>query len=199
MLEMPSIIASAIIGLVAGADPSPALAHEFTVAIVGDGLADDPVTHVAEAVRGFIVATRENDGHAFETSDGHLGGLDVQIWVLPPGGAAAVAELVGSPAETADIALLLGPVPSAMGIGDAALGLATIFVRPAALPSPDLRAASGFAGRFRAQFGHEASEAAEQGYNAARRIDRAIRASGDLDLRATIRAALSKTERGMDW
>jgi hypothetical protein len=128
MLKISTIIASALAGLVATADPSQVMAHEFTVAIVGDGLADDPATHVAEVVRGFILATDENDGHAFETSDGHLGGRDVQIWVLPPGGATAVAELVGTPRTTADIALLLGPVPSTMGIGDAALGLRTIHV-----------------------------------------------------------------------
>jgi ABC-type branched-subunit amino acid transport system substrate-binding protein len=50
-----------------------------------------------------------------------------------------------------------------------------------------------------ALFGRGPTDAAAQGYNAARRIDHAIRAAGDLETRAAIRAALAETEGGMDW
>ena len=193
------IIASAFAGILAGTLVPPVAAHEFTVAIVGDGLAAETATQVAEVVRGFVVATDEHDGHIDETSDGHLGGLDIQIWVLPPEGAAAVNELVGDPSNPADIALLLGPVPSAMGIGDAALGLRTIFVRPGILPPQETREASGFARRFTALFGRAPTLAAAQGYNAARRLDRAIRPLDALEPRLAIEAALIETEGEIDW
>ena len=193
------IIVSALAGVFVSAHVPPVAAHEFTVAIVGDGLAVDTVAQVAEVVRGFIVATDELDGHIDETSDGHLGGLDVQIWVLPPEGAAAVNELVGVPSDPADIALLLGPVPSAMGIGDAALGLRTIFVQPGILPPQETRQASGFARRFTELFGRAPTLAAAQGYNAAKRLDRAIRPFEALEPRLAIEASLIETEAEMDW
>ena len=199
MRKMSPIIASALAGFLAGALAPPVAAHEFTVAIVGDGLAADTVAHVAEVVRGFIVAADENDGHSDETSDGHLGGLDVQIWVLPPNGAAEVGELVGTPKDLADIALLLGPVPSAMGIGDAALGLRTIRVRPGALPPVAAREANGFARRFTSHFGRAPSEAAAQGYNAARRLDQTIRSFGSLEQHRAIEAKLVESEEGIGW
>ena len=199
MRKMSPIIASALAGFLAGALAPPVAAHEFTVAIVGDGLAADTVAHVAEVVRGFIVATDENDGHSDETSDGHLGGLDVQIWVLPANGAAEVGELVGTPMDLADIALLLGPVPSAMGIGDVALGLRTIRVRPGVLPMVAAREASGFARRFTSHFGRAPSEAAAQGYNAARRLDQTIRSFGSLEQHRAIEAKLIESEEGIGW
>ncbi|WP_406871938.1 hypothetical protein WHT83_18035 [Aminobacter sp. P9b] len=54
--------------LVAG----PAAAHEFTAAIVSFG--EGREARLAEAVRGFLLAADERDGHAGETSDGHRAG-----------------------------------------------------------------------------------------------------------------------------
>lgn len=172
-----------------------AAAHEFTAAIIGgDAVAE---TEIAEVARGFIVATDERDGHSAETSDGHLGGLDVQIRVVPRSAAGAISALVGSPSDPAAIALVLDP--GSVEAGASVIGPDTIVFGPGTLPSRDLQAASGFARRFEALFGRTPTEAAAQGYNAARRIDAAIRPLGGLAPRAGIEAALAGTAAGIDW
>jgi hypothetical protein len=185
------------VGLLAASGVPPAAAHEFTVAIVGNSPSARAL--VAEAVRGFIVATDERDGHASETSDGHLGGLDVQIRLLSPATAAAIGDLVGNPKDVADIVFLLGLETPGDDASGAAIGPDTIAFRPGALPSNDSRDASGFAARFSALHGHAPSEAAAQGYNAARRIDLAIRPLSGLAPRAAIEASLADTAAGINW
>tara|TARA_R110002110_G_scaffold415612_2_gene651722 strand:- start:181226 stop:181828 length:603 start_codon:yes stop_codon:yes gene_type:complete len=182
--------------LAAGVAQSAA-AHEFTAAIVGSGPGADAL--VAEAARGFIVATDERDGHASETSDGHLGGLDVQIRVLPAAAGEAVDALVGMPRDPADIAIFLGQeLPGNDGIGTV-LGPDTIIFRAGSLPSRQNREASEFGDRFKVLFGRSPTETAEQGYNAARRVDMAIRRHSGLAPRAAIESALAETATGIDW
>lgn len=194
-----SIIASVLAGVLAASVSQPIAAHEFTVAIVGDGSVAGSEAKIAEVVRGFIVAADERDGHLNETSDGHLGGLDVQIRVLPSGAAAEVEELSGVPRDPADIAFLLDPMTSAIGSSEPVLGPKTIIFGPGLLPPPEKREASPFHLRFRALYGRIPTEAAEQGYNAARRIDSAIRPLGGLEPRAVIEAALAGTVEGFSW
>lgn len=192
----PTLLAAFIFfGFGLAVDISPGAAHEFTVAIVGGETVADAL--VAEVTRGFIVATDEHDGHAEETSDGHLGGLDVQIDVLPE--TAAVAELVGEPMSPADIAFLLGPEPSAQSVAGSVLSRSTIRFGPGELPTRRLRDASDFAERFGALFGRPPTEPAEQGYNAARRIDLALRSRGGFRNRPAIEAALAESAAGIAW
>ena len=54
-----------------------ASAHSSTAALLVVG--EDREASLAEAVRGFLLAADERDGHANETSDGHLGGVDVHV------------------------------------------------------------------------------------------------------------------------
>ncbi|MCZ6469759.1 MAG: hypothetical protein O6649_00195 [Gammaproteobacteria bacterium] len=51
---------------------SPAWGHSFNIVFIA------PISEPAgqSALEGFLFATREQDSHAFEESDGHLGGLD---------------------------------------------------------------------------------------------------------------------------
>lgn len=185
-----------LVAAVAAGGAGPAAAHEFTVAIVGGG--STAAAQVADVVRGFVVATDERDGHANETSDGHLGGIDVQIRVLPAAAAAGIDALVGSPRDPADVALVLDPEAQATA-GATAIGPDTIVFAPGTLPPRNSRDASGFAARFRALHGAAPTEAAERGYNAARRIDGAIRRAGGLAPRAAVEAALADTATGTDW
>lgn len=178
---------------------SQAEAHEFTVAIIGDGSDATDDAQIADVVRGFIVATDERDGHPSETSDGHLGGLDVQILVVPLSAVAEIDALVGTPSNPADIAFLVGQKQSALATGAAAIGPETVVFELGALPTTEVQTTSGFAGRFTALFGQPPSEAAAQGYNAARRIDHAIRPFGELEPRSAILTALAETESGLDW
>ena len=66
-----------------------AAAHEFTAALYMTGEMRE--ARLAEAVNGFLLAADERDGHSDETSDGHLGGVDVQV--LPRAAGCADAPL----------------------------------------------------------------------------------------------------------
>ncbi len=60
---------------------TPALAHSFRMALLLPLTGADAAVG-RQAVKGFLLATRERDGHPDETSDGHLGGLDVYVLVI---------------------------------------------------------------------------------------------------------------------
>ncbi len=159
-----------------------ARAHDFSVLLVSSEPTDSRAVY-----DGFRLATKERDGHDNETSDGHLGGLDVRITQPGPGefaldlarsggfdfvaiaGAAALAEVFWG----GDVVVV--PVAE---ISDA---LAAEFLR-----------SSDFDARFRRDTGYAANLPARSGYVAARLIDRAVRRVGGVNDRAALRAALSR-------
>ena len=55
---------------------SPAWGHSFNIVFIA------PISEPAgqSALEGFLFATREQNSHAFEESDGHLGGLDSYVF-----------------------------------------------------------------------------------------------------------------------
>ena len=181
-------------GLVANA----AMAHEFTTALYVTG--ENRAQRLAEAVNGFLLAADERDGHPAETSDGHLGGVDVQILPLPEAMAASVTGLNGTAQIPPDVMVILGdaPVPAAVL---AELGFEGSVVPSGALPDSWAAddSAGSFAQRYRSAYGAEPSVAAAQGYNAARRLDIAIRPLGGVSPRAALDAALAETEGGVNW
>jgi hypothetical protein len=175
-----------------------AQAHEFTAAILVVG--KDRETGLADAVRGFLLAADECDGHPGETSDGHLGGVDVQILPLPPEIATRIEGLTGSPKDPPGVIVVLGSpteVARALATGSRqsiGLGAGTLPPGWAEASQP-----SGFAARYRQSYGRAPTRAAAQGYNAARRLDLAIRPLDGLAPRATLKAALAASESGVGW
>jgi len=63
------------LGLLAGLCANTAFAHSFNVVLI----APFSATASQATLDGFLLATREQDSHEFEESDGHLGGLDVYV------------------------------------------------------------------------------------------------------------------------
>ena len=60
-------------------------AHGFNVGFMAP--LSGPSAHQGQqALNGFLLATRERDGHALEESDGHLGGLDSYVIRIDSGG-----------------------------------------------------------------------------------------------------------------
>lgn len=178
----------------------PAAAHEFTAAILSVGEGRD--VRLAEAVRGFLLAAEERDGHAGQTSDGHLGGVDVNILPLPAEAAAKVDELNGEPAATPDVVVVIGPEKeAAAAMAEAAAQ--SLVLRPGTLPArvvwAEATAADSFAARYRKAYGTEPTEAAAEGYNAARRLDLAISPLDGTEPRDELARALAKTEAGIAW
>ncbi len=188
-------------GLLAGAAifaSGVASAHEFTAAILAAG--PDRETVLADAVRGFLLAADERDGHPNETSDGHLGGVDVQVLALPPGAASKVEGLTGTPKLPPGVVIALGPEADVTKAVATYSGDSIVF-GSGTLPSDWslATATDSFAVRYQTLYGASPTEAAAQGYNAARRLDLAIRPLDGLEPRAEIEAALARTERGIEW
>ncbi len=174
-----------------------AAAHEFTAALLVTG--ENREARLAEAVNGFLLAADERDGHPAETSDGHLGGVDVQLLPLPAEAAGQVAGLVGTPRTPADVLVVIGPEPDASAAASPAF--AGVVLRPGVLPDrwAAENDASSFAVRYQSTYGTAPTEAAALGYNAARRLDIAIRPLDGVAPAAALEAALAETASGMDW
>ncbi len=170
-----------------------ASAHEFTAGlhVAGPGSG----TRLAEIVAGFLLATDERDGHAGETSDGHLGGVDVQVLLLPRGSGAGIPGLYGNPAETPDVVILFGGsiLPAEL------VPEGTPVVQAGQLPSAEDWRQSDFAARYLAVYGNPPTRDAAQGYNEARRLDLAIRPLDGLSPRSAFLVAIASTQGGLEW
>jgi hypothetical protein len=151
-----------------------AAAHSFTagILVVGENVEQD----LAEAVRGFLLASDERDGHPNETSDGHLGGVDVQVLPLPAEATGLVQELTGSPDEPADVVVVLGLKPAADDAASKYSRASTVLVQALLAEgwNGDDRM-EGFIARYRLAYGKEPGLLAASAYHAARRLDIAIR------------------------
>lgn len=192
-------VLAALLMLAAGA--VPALAHSFSVGILATG--DGAETRLASAVRGVLIASAERDGHPDETSDGHIGGLDVHVVPLPEAVAAGIEGLRGTRPPVLDFLLLLdGKSPERPQPGTLpGLTPETIILHPGELPETwqDPGRAQSFAARFRAAHGRDPDRAVAEGYNAARRIDLAVRPLDGVTDRAELVRSLAGTEDGIAW
>lgn len=194
------VVLSLAIGL--SFPPRSAQAHEFVVELRATGAEREAI--LTDALRGFLVATAERDGHADETSNGHLGGLDVYIVPRPAGVAARFPDLRDAPSDRPDITLVIGP-PDEVAAEVEAIGDETLAVPQGALdPANRWNVAedqdpAGFAARYVAAFGQPPSRWSAQGYNAARRIDAAIRPLGGVDDGAALHRALADSAQGLRW
>lgn len=163
---------------------SPALAHEFNLLLLAPAAASG--TEMDDMRTAFLIASAERDSHANETSEGHLGGLDVQLTLMRIGEAAAdeVPDVVVAPfaaAGDAQVAALAAP-------GDAVIVDAEVLARTVPEERDDL---APFAERFLAETGRTADAAALGVYRAARVVDLAVRSVDSVDDRDSLRRALS--------
>ena len=185
-----------------GLTPGAAYAHEFVVEVraVGDARAQI----LTEALRGFLLATTERDGHANEASNGHLGGLDVYIAPRPTQVAARFPDLKPVPPGGADFIAVIGAAQDVAAEAET-IGDDTVVLRPGRLHDANRWAgdealdAQGFAARYLAAYGQPASEWAARGYNAARRIDDAVRPLGGVDDHAALARAFADSAAGIRW
>jgi len=175
-----------------------AWAHSFTVSllVVGENVEEN----LAEAVRGFLLAADERDGHANETSDGHLGGVDVQILPLPRDAAGLVEGLFGTPDEPTDVVIVLGPEPLASDAARAYRSATTVLqqaVPPDGWDSDD--GTDSFVSRYRVAYGATPGLMAATAYHAARRLDVAIRPLDGVVPEEALLNAWRSTESGLSW
>lgn len=193
LFRSPVLVAALWMGM-----PGIASAHSFTAALLVVG--EDREAGLAEAVRGFLLAADERDGHANETSDGHLGGVDVQVLPLPLDAAGLVEGLIGTPDEPADVVVVLGP---ASAVGDAARAhqsASTVLMQeilPEGRDTDDRR--DSFVERYRLAYGAVPGVIAATAYVAARRLDVAVRPLDGVSPQAALEDAWRSTESGLPW
>jgi outer membrane PBP1 activator LpoA protein len=177
-----------------------ARAHRFNVALVV------PLSNAASAQgrqirEGFMLATKERDSHPDQESDGHLGGLDVYVTVIDEQGdfATEIARIVAQGAV--DIVVAFGSDTTLALIGKLLDGKKAVLLQlgqsPFARPAQPGVAAFIFA--YEREYGGRPSSHAAQGYNAARRIDVAVRTQGGADDPAALRRDFRKTARDFTW
>ena len=171
----------------------PALAHEFnTVLVVPSGPDAQALRKATETA--FLIAARERDGHSNETSEGHLGGLDVQLTVLETANASdpaiAGAHFIAAPLMgIEDVSRLSAAAPQAVILSRVDLA------NPAAaamLGADQARGLDRYEVRYQRETGGPPGEAAILAYLMARWIDRVIRPLGTADNREAILAALAR-------
>ena len=175
-----------------------ALAHSFTAALIVAG--DNREASLAEAVRGFLLAADERDGHANETSDGHLGGVDVHVLPLPRDAAGLVEDLIGKPTEPGDVVVVLGTEPAASEAARKYQSNSTVLLQ-VVLPvgwDSDVGTDS-FVARYRLAYGTAPGLMAATGYHAARRLDVAIRPLDGVIPRAALEDAWRSTDSRLPW
>lgn len=176
---------------------NPAIAHRFNVALI------IPLT-AAEADRGrqyregFMLATTERDGHPNEESDGHLGGLDVYVSVIDAlGDVGGQVERMVAMGEI-NIVAAWGSQTTLATVGDRLDGSGIALLRPGQPPS-DVVSLAAFNSAFENHYGVSPTPRAAQGYNAARRIDVAVRAqAGSADTKA-LRRSFDETASRFNW
>jgi hypothetical protein len=154
---------------------------------------------------GFMLATAERDSHPDQESDGHLGGLDIYVTLVDEQGdvAADIARILAQ--DDIDIVAAFGSETSLSLIGKLLVGRDVALLLPGRSPfsEPGLSGVAAFIAAFIAayemEYGAKPSSHAAQGYNAARRIDRAVRAQGGVDDTAMLRRVFKETAHEFTW
>ncbi len=179
---------------------SPAFAHSFNVMLIVP-LSGEQEEAGRQFVDGFMLATTERDAHANQESDGHLGGLDVYVSLLDANGSGQ--DMVLEHARQNDIDIAIGP----WGIQDLLLsesvlaGQGVSLLSPGSAPQVDGEGAKvvAFGENFARTYGDAPGADAMQGYNAAQRIEIAVRGqSGVADVEA-LAQSFAQTASGFDW
>jgi ABC-type branched-subunit amino acid transport system substrate-binding protein len=187
-----------------------ARAHGFNVGFFAP-LSGPNVLRGRQAVDGFLLATKERDSHAFEESDGHLGGLDSYLITIDSGiDSAIVRGRLEELLRGEGLAFLSGvSVPEIFTATGIILDQRqTVLVD--AVDSPVYRSAisdpSGlvtmdgtpFPAAFRTAYGYEPDADAIGGYLAARFIDAAVSAvDGRFSQRDALRRALERARTNL--
>jgi hypothetical protein len=178
----------------------PAIAHRFNVALVLP-LSNDAAVQGQRIRDGFMLATTERDRHPDQESDGHLGGLDVYVtFVDEQGDVAADIERIVARGE-ADIVAAFGSEETLSLVGKLLDGKAVALLLPGQTPFSKfgLPEVTAFISAYEREYGNKPNSQAAQGYNAARRIDAAVRAQGGIQDTAALLRSFAETARGFTW
>ena len=186
---------------------SLARAHGFNVALVVP-LSGSMAAKGSQIRDGFMLATKERDSHANEESDGHLGGLDVYVFPADdqtPDHSDVKAVLER---QRIDIVAAIGSLESVAAAESLNLDAQIVVLTPGETPFPISSQPSGndqsaavaaFIDSFQKEYGYAPTPSAAHGYNAARRIEAAVRDQGSVDNKEALQQHLLQTARGFNW
>lgn len=186
---------------------SQAKAHSFNVALVIP--LSGPFSADGKTFReGFMLATKERDGHPDEESDGHLGGLDVYLHTAD----IHDARLAGLKSLLKKRAIdIIVPTGSNRSIDETILSFVggdSVLLTPGRVQLPDSTQpgipersskVTAFNSAFEKEYGYQPSASAAHGYNAARRIDAAVRSLGGVADKPLLQSVLKQSENRVDW
>ncbi len=171
--------------------PLTADAHSFRLALLLPETGPDRQL-ARQALDGLLLATRERDAHEGETSDGHLGGLDVHISVVDTASGPVSVRTALKQLIDRDLQIVAGLMAGKLED----LVRETLQDTPAyVIVSPDPPAAidAAFGSAFEAMFGYPASRNAWVGYCTGRVIDEAVRElAGDFTDRDRLASAFAR-------
>lgn len=174
------------LALILSLTAAPAMAHEFELLLLAPPEATEATLEQMRAA--FLIASHERDSHPDQTSEGHLGGMDVQLTLSRLDEATAAGNLafvVAPLAPPGDAAVAALAAPAGAVVVDSA--------HLAALP-PGMVQGDGtlppFAERFRAEMGQEPGPEALATYLGARAVDLAVRPLDSVDDREALRRGL---------
>ena len=179
---------------------SPAVAHRFNVVLVLP-VSGSAAGNGEQIRKGFMLATSERDAHADEKSDGHLGGLDSYVSVIDANGDVAAGIKRLSSIGQINIVASFAPdeTQDAMEKLLAGTNIALLRSGPTPFSNKNLPAVSKFIAAFNRTYGNNPTAAAARGYNAARRIDMAVRAQGGINDVALLRQSFQHTAATFTW
>ena len=200
-----SIVSKSLLGFIALAFISAASAHSFNIVFIA------PLEKMSgrSALNGFLLATREQDSHENEESDGHLGGLDSYIFrVDTTEGEATLPHRLEDTIRKSEPLFAAG-----LDLNTATLNMlesnGVIVVEPISsgfwvsltADPGQLKLVNGenFISAFRRAYGHDPDLQAIQGYLAARFIATAVRNSDEQaredpgELKQTLNDVLAKS------
>ncbi len=177
-----------------------ALAHSFNVTLI------IPLSGMDEAqgkqfLDGFMLATRERDGHPNEESDGHLGGLDVYVTTIDGGeDITSQIEMINAGSQANIVSYFTSENSSSTIQNNLDQSIIALLV-PGEISDEngELSGNDSFFATFNEDYNADPTAAAIRGYNAARRIDQAVRAQGAASDVAGLIENFSQSATGFNW
>lgn len=186
-LLMPKSPLKIVIGILLAVSLAPVWAHSFKLGFIIP-ISGPQLESGQQALDGFMFATTEEDSHADETSDGHLGGLDSHVLKVDSGADSDVMlERLNDLMQTRQPIFVTGvfTAQTAELIAHSLKDGNTVFFDPSesamwqiVLTDPDqLKSMNGgsFSARFRNRYNYVPTPGVMRGYIAARLIAATVR------------------------
>lgn len=176
------------------------LAHSFNVALIIP-LSGPNAQQGKQFLNGFMLATTERDAHPNQESDGHLGGLDVYVTTIDENeDIVSQINMLNMDPQVDIVSYFTTPDKSSVIQNNLDQSVIALLV-PGEISEEnvDRIGNDNFFTTFGKTYNEEPTTAAIRGYNAARRIDLAVRAQGAASDIADLAKSFNESASGFKW